>query len=104
MTRLINGCLAAVLAMILAAPVMAEEGQPQGSGSSSGGGWHQFTQDMKEAGHNIGQAGKEVGHNVGQAGKEVGLGVADGAKKGSKAVKEYFAPDSGGSNKGGNSK
>jgi len=91
MKRLMSGCLAMALTMVLSVPVRADEGQPQGSGS--GGGWHQFKQDMKDAGHNIGQAGKEIG-----------LGVADGAKKGGKAVKEYFAPDSGKGNKGGSSK
>jgi hypothetical protein len=83
MANLMKCTLAIVLATVLAAPVQAEEGQPsQGSGAS---GWQQFKQEVRQTGRDIGKTGKEVG-----------LGVADGAKKGGKAVKEFFSPDNGG--------
>jgi hypothetical protein len=83
MKRLMSGSLAVILVMALAAPVRAEEGQQsQGNGGS---GWTQFKQEVKQTGRDIGKTGKEVG-----------LGVADGAKKGGKAVKEFFSPDNGG--------
>ena len=93
MKRLMSGSLAVVLAMMLSATVQADEAegyQQQGGGASN---WQQFKQDVKEAGRNIGKTGKDVG-----------LGVADGAKKGGKAVKEFFTPDNGGGNKGSSSK
>lgn len=85
MKRLMSGSLAMVLAMLLAAPAQADEaeGYPQQGGGANN--WQEFKQDVKEAGRNIGKTGKEVG-----------LGVADGAKKGGKAVKEFFSPDNGG--------
>lgn len=92
MKGLMSCSLAMVLAMVLSAPVQADEaeGYPQQGGGASN--WQQFKQDVKEAGRNIGKTGKEVG-----------LGVADGAKKGGKSVKEFFAPDNGGG-KGSSSK
>jgi len=89
MKRITSSFLAILLTTMLGIAHAADEqtgnGQPQGTGNGQpqGNGWHQFKQDMKEAGRNIGQTGKEIG-----------LGVAKGAKEGSKAVKEYFAPDS----------
>ncbi len=73
MKYLMRGSLALVL--VFSVPVHAGEGPN----------WQTFKQEVKQTGKDIGKAGKEVG-----------LGVADGAKKGGKAVKEFFTSDGGG--------
>jgi hypothetical protein len=90
MKQIVTASLAVVLAIGVSLSARADEGEAYTDGQK-GGNWQDFKKDMKEAGHNIGETGKEIG-----------LGVADGAKKGSKAVKEFFTPDAG--NGKGNSK
>ncbi|HEY0719969.1 MAG TPA: hypothetical protein VGE50_01820 [Gammaproteobacteria bacterium] len=68
-----SGLLAMAVTIILAMPVQAEEGKPN---------WQTFKQEVKQTGRDIGKTGKEVG-----------LEIADGAKKGGKAVKEFFTSD-----------